>query len=141
MSQRIFKQLGVRLRFSVTTLSLLGAFLFATQLAEATPNFMRKLKNPTDGCHACHTIMPRLNEFGYRFRAAGYRVPDSIGKGEEKPFEFGDYISAGITANYNLSKTETGTVFVAQQSVDILQHRHLSIHGEHRAELRLEGGN
>jgi hypothetical protein len=110
MPEQTFTRPGVRRLFAATTLSLLGAFLFASQWAEATPNFMRKLRNPTDGCHACHTIMPRLNEFGYRFRAAGYRVPDTIGKGEEKPFEFGDYISAGITANYNLSKTDTGTV-------------------------------
>jgi hypothetical protein len=102
--------LGNRLRLAAIGASLLGGLLFAAQFAEATPNFMRKLRNPTDGCHACHTIMPRLNEFGYRFRAAGYRVPDTIGKGEEKPFEFGDYISAGITVNYNLNKTETGTV-------------------------------
>ncbi len=108
MSARRSVCLTIRNRF--LSMSVAGVFLFAANRLDATPNFMRKLGNPVDGCHACHTIMPRLNEFGYRFRAAGYRLPNSIGKGEERPFEFGDYISAGLTATYNLSRTETGTV-------------------------------
>lgn len=91
-------------------LALFGFFLFAARNLEATPNFMRKLRNPSDGCHACHTIMPRLNEFGFKFRAAGYRVPSQIGEGDEKPFELGDYFSAGIIATYTASKTEIGPV-------------------------------
>lgn len=81
-----------------------------TQHLNAMPNFLRKIGNPPEGCHACHTIMPRLNEFGYRFRAAGYRIPDQIGESENKPFEFGNYFSGGLTANYTASKTETGAV-------------------------------
>ena len=81
-----------------------------TQHLNATPNFLRKIGNPPEGCHACHTIMPRLNEFGYRFRAAGYRIPDQIGESETKPFELGNYFSGGLTANYTASKTQTGAV-------------------------------
>jgi hypothetical protein len=51
-----------------------------------------------------------LNEFGYRFRAAGYRIPDRIGRAEEGPYELGDLFAGGLEVNYTASKTETGTV-------------------------------
>ncbi|MGC8654477.1 MAG: hypothetical protein ACP5US_10865 [Candidatus Kryptoniota bacterium] len=43
------------------------------------PNFARRYNME---CTACHTVIPRLNEFGYQFRAAGYRMPEEIGKTE-----------------------------------------------------------
>ena len=58
-------------------------------VAFAMPMFARRLGVP---CSTCHTSPPRLNETGYQFRAAGYRMPAEIGKGgEKKPFNFFDY--------------------------------------------------
>ena len=41
--------------------------------AKAMPMFSRKLGVP---CETCHTTIPRLNETGYKFRAAGFRFPE-----------------------------------------------------------------
>ncbi|HEX8185932.1 MAG TPA: hypothetical protein VF747_14310, partial [Blastocatellia bacterium] len=51
---------------------------------------------------------PRLNETGYRFRAAGYRMPEEIGKGDNKPFKFFDYNGIRIQARYDATKARTG---------------------------------
>ena len=40
----------------------------------------------------CHEPIPRLNEFGYKFRAAGFRRPSEIGKGENSN-DYSDYLS------------------------------------------------
>jgi hypothetical protein len=70
--------------------------------ASAMPMFARKLGVP---CETCHTTIPRLNETGYKFRAAGFRMPEMIGKPEEKKFELGDYFSARIQARYDTQVT------------------------------------
>lgn len=70
--------------------------------AGAMPMFARKYDMP---CSACHTTIPRLNETGYKFRAAGFRMPATIGKDEEKKFELGDYTSARIQARYDTQVT------------------------------------
>ena len=43
------------------------------------PAFARKLNV---SCNHCHTTIPRLNRTGYRFRAAGFRLPEDIGTAE-----------------------------------------------------------
>jgi hypothetical protein len=68
----------------------------------AMPNFSRKLGF---ACSVCHTTIPRLNEFGYKFRAAGFRLPAEIGKPEEKAFELGDYFAGRIQARYDAQFT------------------------------------
>lgn len=70
--------------------------------AHAMPMFARKLGVP---CGTCHTTIPRLNETGYKFRAAGFRFPEDIGKPEEKKFDLGDTISARIQARYDTQVT------------------------------------
>jgi hypothetical protein len=61
--------------------------------------FARKLGVP---CQTCHTTIPRLNETGYKFR--GFRLPEMIGKSEEKVFE-ADYFSARLQARYDTQVT------------------------------------
>src|SRR5712691_4655406 len=62
--------------------------------AQAVPAFARKF---VVSCVACHTTPPRLNETGYRFRAAGFRWPEAIGSKErEERFDLLDYMSARI---------------------------------------------
>jgi hypothetical protein len=71
----------------------------------AMPMFSRKLGLP---CSTCHTTIPRLNETGFKYRAAGLRMPDMIGREEAKKFELGDYVSGRLQARYDASQTETG---------------------------------
>jgi hypothetical protein len=70
--------------------------------AYAMPMFSRKLGVP---CETCHTTIPRLNETGYKFRAAGFRFPEQIGKEDEKKFELGDFFSARVQARYDTQLT------------------------------------
>ncbi len=74
--------------------------------AFAMPMFARRLGVP---CSTCHTSPPRLNETGYQFRAAGYRMPTEIGKsGEKKPFNFFDYNGVRLQARYDATRARTG---------------------------------
>ena len=89
-------------RFLVALVIGVGA-MFVTSRAEAMPMFARKLGV---GCATCHTTIPKLNETGYRFRAAGFRMPSDIGKAEpEKKLELGDYFSARIQSRYDTQAT------------------------------------
>jgi hypothetical protein len=76
--------------------------LVAARDANAMPNFARKLGVP---CETCHTTIPRLNETGYKFRAAGFRLPEMIGKAEEQKFELGDYFAGRLQARYDTQMT------------------------------------
>jgi hypothetical protein len=78
-------------------LSILSALLVLIIIglsteASAMPNFSRKYNL---GCASCHMTIPRLNEFGFKFRAAGFRIPDMIGK-SDSTFNLGDYIAVDI---------------------------------------------
>lgn len=91
---------------------LLGAIMLSAgagtlTTVQAMPMFARKLGV---GCATCHTTIPKLNETGYKFRAAGWRMPDDIGKPETKPFTLGDYFSGRIQARYDASRTEIAPV-------------------------------
>jgi hypothetical protein len=93
----------------LTTLSLLivGAAVCAGRRPVfAMPLFARRLGVP---CSTCHTSPPRLNETGYQFRAAGYRMPAEIGKGgEKKPFKFFDTTGIRLQARYDATRARTG---------------------------------
>jgi hypothetical protein len=93
----------------LTTLSLLivgAAVCGGRRQVFAMPFFARKLGVP---CSTCHTSPPRLNETGYQFRAAGYRMPAEIGKGgEKKPFNFFDYNGIRLQARYDATRARTG---------------------------------
>src|SRR5262249_51392894 len=86
--------------------SVCGAVYYAaTNTATAMPLFARKLGVP---CSTCHTSPPRLNETGFQFRAAGYRMPSQIGKADEKPFKFFDYNGVRLQARYDATRARTG---------------------------------
>ncbi len=76
--------------------------LMGLPAANAMPLFARKYGVP---CSTCHTTIPRLNETGYKFRAAGFRLLEEIGKSEDKKFELGDYFSARLQARYDTQIT------------------------------------
>jgi hypothetical protein len=91
-------------RTAATAATLWAAFNYGGEV-NALPMFTRKLGV---SCATCHTSPPRLNETGYRFRAAGFRFPSRIGKEDEKPFNFFDYNSIRAQGRYDASRTEAG---------------------------------
>jgi hypothetical protein len=64
--------------------------------ANSMPNFARKYGV---SCATCHTVVPKLNETGFKFRSAGYRMPDEIGKESKEAFNLGDYIAGRLQVN------------------------------------------
>jgi hypothetical protein len=93
------------------------ALLFAVvEAAPGMPMFSRKYQV---ACAYCHTVIPRLTEAGYQFRAAGFRTPEEIGKRDEKEtfkFMVADYDSLRLQARYDLSRTDNaGAVSTTNQ--------------------------
>jgi hypothetical protein len=96
----------IRTLFTLSLLIAGAAVCGGRRPAFAMPFFARKLGVP---CLTCHTSPPRLNETGYQFRAAGYRMPTEIGKsGEKKPFNFFDYNGVRLQARYDATRARTG---------------------------------
>ncbi|MEO6938791.1 MAG: hypothetical protein ABI444_01410 [Candidatus Kapaibacterium sp.] len=75
-----------------TAASIVIVLVCSASTLEAMPNFARKYGL---ACSSCHTTIPRLNEFGFKFRAAGFRPPDDIGKADSL-FNIGDYIAVNV---------------------------------------------
>jgi hypothetical protein len=74
-----------------------AAILVAAPAAQSMPQFARKYGV---NCAMCHTTIPRLTEYGFNFRKAGFRPPDEIGKPTKT--EFGDTFTARIQGRYDL---------------------------------------
>ena len=70
--------------------------------AGAYANFARRYGV---SCSVCHSSVPQLNETGYRFRTAGYRMPDEIGN-DAKWSNWGDNASIRTQENYNVTSTK-----------------------------------
>lgn len=87
-----------------TTIVVVFIVLFSTIQIFSIPNFARKYHMD---CSACHNPVPRLNEYGFKFRAAGFRLPDQeIGK-DASSDKMSDYLGGRIQANYNVKSSET----------------------------------
>ncbi len=71
----------------------LASLVASVTPASAMPQFARKYKMPCSGCHDA-LAYPRLNDVGYKFRRAGFRMPENIGKEELSDFTMADYFSA-----------------------------------------------
>ena len=89
-------------RFAMVLCAALLLVALGSMKVSSMPMFARKLGVP---CETCHTTIPRLNQTGYKFRAAGFRFPEQIGKAEDKKFELGDFFSARIQARYDTQVT------------------------------------
>lgn len=98
----------------VLGVAVVGASLLSAR-AEAMPMFARKYKMDCSGCHA--PAVPRLNEVGYKFRRAGFRMPEQIGQEELNDFTLGDYFSGKIQTDYQVSHAagETENRFDSQE--------------------------
>src|SRR5215510_15581886 len=71
------------------------------------PMFARKYNVP---CSTCHTTAPRLNETGYRFRAAGFRMPEEIGRRTEERFDIFDYLSTRLQFRTGVTRSRVGSL-------------------------------
>lgn len=66
--------------------------------AHALPQFARKYKMDCSGCHDA-LAFPRLNDVGYKFRRAGFRMPETIGQDELADYTVDNYFSASVQAD------------------------------------------
>lgn len=89
------------------------AVALLTPSVEAMPNFARQYGI---SCSSCHSVIPRLNEAGYEFRRAGFRMPDEIGKPrdveknrETASFIGANYFDARIQANASYLRRDHAT--------------------------------
>jgi hypothetical protein len=106
----------------LSLLALVIFLLFFQCLGSTTGNamamFARKLGVP---CETCQTTIPRLNGTGYKFRGAGFRLPEQIGKPDEKKFELGKALAAiAISLTFLLGsafgQTEGRDLYIAKCS-------------------------
>ncbi|HEU4727746.1 MAG TPA: hypothetical protein VFT22_07655 [Kofleriaceae bacterium] len=96
------------LKISLLALGAVAASLIVFDgRAEAMPMFARKYKMACSGCH--EPAPPRLNAVGYKFRRAGFRMPENIGEEENSEFNFSDYISGRIQARQTVSHVSDDT--------------------------------
>ncbi len=86
------------MRFNITVVAVLFGAMLGASRADAMPVFARKYGV---ACTFCHTTIPRLNAIGYKFRAAGFRLADSIGKAE--PEKNHDDERVQLPGSHNLS--------------------------------------
>jgi hypothetical protein len=104
---------------------LIGVLLLASSPSYGIPAFARKYQME---CTMCHEPVPRLNEYGYKFRAAGFRRPEEIGKGEASS-DYSDYIAARVMfaatdkstagSDNNTSVDQSGQTNIGFQSASI----------------------
>jgi hypothetical protein len=76
-------------------IAVVAALAVVARPASGMPNFARKYGWD---CSMCHSTIPRLNEFGFQFRKAGYRPPNEIGVEQKVKFE--DIFAARIQAQF-----------------------------------------
>lgn len=87
---------------SVVAVGLVAVSL-SPRAALAIPAWARKYNMNCSGCH--YPVVPQLNADGLRFKWAGYRMPDEIGKSAEvKRIE--DYLALRGVARYSYTKTQ-----------------------------------
>lgn len=117
IDKRIYKR--VRLTAVATAwavLAVLAAGLGARK-ATALPMFARRYGVP---CSTCHTSPPRLNETGYRFRAAGFRMPEELGqKLDDRARKITDYIGFRLQPRYDVTHTSVGAATETEQNVNL----------------------
>ena len=82
----------------VLAVGVLAGMLAVAPPAYALPQFARKYHMPCTGCHDA-LAFPRLNDVGYKFRRAGFRMPENIGKDELQDYTVDNYLSARVIAD------------------------------------------
>ena len=91
--------------WAIVILSIMSMCVLLSRSTRGMPMFARKYGVP---CSTCHTSAPRLNETGYRFRAAGFRMPEEIGSASEEAFDILDYLSARVQFRTGATRSKVG---------------------------------
>ncbi|MBI4597768.1 MAG: hypothetical protein HY737_05115 [Candidatus Omnitrophica bacterium] len=96
------------MRFRGVLLGIVGCLcleIIQAPSAWAIPAWARKYGV---SCNVCHQPnVPRLSDFGHRFRKLGYRVPEEVGKQPEYK-EIGQYIAMRGRMRYDVENFERG---------------------------------
>lgn len=92
------------LRIGVQSLVAMVMVLLLGGDARAMPMFARKYHVPCSTCHDAPAI-PRLNATGYKFRRAGFRMPEQIGQDEASEFSVSDYFSGRVQTDFTVDNT------------------------------------
>ncbi len=85
-------------------------------VASAIPMFARRYGVP---CSTCHTSPPRLNETGYRFRAAGFRMPEELGKNVETSNKLTDHIGFRLQPRWDVVRSSIGAEQETEHEVEL----------------------
>lgn len=85
-------------------------------VASAMPMFARRYGVP---CSTCHTSPPRLNETGYRFRAAGFRMPEELGKNVERSNKLTDHIGFRLQPRVVVTRSSIGASKETEHEVEL----------------------
>ncbi|NCQ17414.1 MAG: hypothetical protein COW85_05790 [Ignavibacteria bacterium CG22_combo_CG10-13_8_21_14_all_37_15] len=75
--------------------------VFSSSSLYSIPSFARKYGLD---CSACHNPIPRLNAYGFKFRAAGFRLPKEIGQNVSSE-NIGDYLAARIQERWDVGRS------------------------------------
>ena len=89
----------MRSKLATSFWGLVLVFMLIPNISYSMPNFARKYDK---NCGMCHTQVPKLNQTGYEFRLAGFRMPDEIGQ-KEPAFNMGDFFTARLQYTYTYS--------------------------------------
>ncbi|MBI3651712.1 MAG: hypothetical protein HY231_11900 [Acidobacteria bacterium] len=93
----------------------LSCHFFSTRV-QGIPMFARRYGVP---CSTCHTSPPRLNETGYQFRAAGFRMPEEIGKNSDRKNRLTDHLGFRLQPRYDARRSATATAVATVQQVKL----------------------
>src|SRR3982750_2756985 len=99
-----FEQL---LRVTNILVMLVLGMLLAECECSAMPMFARRYNVP---CSTCHTSPPRLNETGYNFRAAGFRMPEELGHALEGKQKISDHLGFRLQPRLDLIDSSIGSL-------------------------------
>ena len=109
----IFEQL---LRVTNLLAMLVLGLLLADCECSAMPMFARRYNVP---CSTCHTSPPRLNETGYNFRAAGFRMPEELGHAIDGSQKLSDHIGFRLQPRLDLIHSSIGSLTRNESDVEL----------------------
>jgi hypothetical protein len=98
--------------------------LFAASPASALPQWARRYGV---SCTVCHASVPQLNSTGYKFRVAGYRMPDEIGN-DAKISNYGDIMSVRAREQYKITAPSTDSTGKKTQATNGFSNPGLGIY-------------
>lgn len=100
---------------AVVLLVIFGTYL-SDRHTSAMPMFARRYGVP---CSTCHTSPPRLNETGYRFRAAGFRMPEELGHNIEKSSKLTDHLGFRLQPRFDVTRSTIGAAHKSSHDAEL----------------------